>query len=176
MTRPPVPPPVRLQVGGRLFVAVPAERAGAVAYVLALGAEHLRERDGVAGLDWLDGLLVLLRQVHAEAQAEQDSEPPSGVAGSAARTVRGDSSDESAWWAHDHVTITEAARITGWSTGYLARLGRAGYGVKRGGAWHLDRHRLLALADHRHGDARGAERAVRGPRREDPHEGPHAAA
>ncbi len=45
-----------------------------------------------------------------------------------------------AWWAHDDhdLTIAEAAEITGWTPSYLAQLGRAGCGVKRAGAWHLD--------------------------------------
>ncbi len=149
MTRPLVPPPVRLEVGERLFAAVPAERARAVAYVLAQGAERLRQRDGVAGLGWLEELLVLLRQVHADAQVEPESEHRAGAECSADRTSPDDSADDPGWWVHDYVTIAEAARLTGWTPGYLARLGRSGYGVKRGGAWHLDRRRLLALAARR---------------------------
>ena len=147
MTRSPAPGPVRLQVGDRLFVAVPAERARAVAFVLAQGAEHMRQRDGVAGLDWLAVLLAQLRQVHAEVEHETEHAPR--VPSSPARTGRDELPDESAWWAHDHVTVAEAVQLTGWTPGYLARLGRGGYGVKRAGAWHLDRQRLLARAARR---------------------------
>ncbi len=157
--------PVRLQVGGRLFVAVPAERARATAYVLAQGADLLHRRDGIVGLEWLEGLLELLRRVDAERQSEPDLEPSSRSTGSADRTADAEQGDTRAWWAHDHVTIAEAIQLTGWSAGYLARLGRQGYGVKRAGAWQLDRRRLLALAARRRRHlAGGAELAVRGSR------------
>lgn len=134
------PPVQRLALGDALYVAVPATRARAAAYVLALGARVLRERDGVAGLDWLDELLEQLRVVDAELR----SEPPARSAGSGCRTVEASIEVEPALWAHDTVTIAEAVPLTGLSPGYLARLGRDGLGHKRGGAWHLDRDRLLA--------------------------------
>ncbi|MDP9397286.1 MAG: hypothetical protein M3P96_05445 [Actinomycetota bacterium] len=46
-----------------------------------------------------------------------------------------------AWGDHDR----EAAALTGWSAGYLCRLGRRGLGRKHAGAWRLDRDALLEL-------------------------------
>ena len=145
MVTPSGPPSLRLTLGQDVYVAITAARARSVAYVLTQGAEVLRQRDGIADLPWLDELLEVLRQVHGEAQVEPQSEHAPRVSGSAGRTDRDVTAADPALWAHDVLTISEAADLTGWSAGYLARLGRDGCGAKRGGLWYLDRRRLLAL-------------------------------
>lgn len=133
-------PAQRLVLGDATYVAVPAERARATAYLLLQGAARLRERDGLSGLDWLDQLLEQLRAV----DSEHRSAPAARSRGSADRTADPVHDVDGASWAHDTVTIAEAVALTGWSAGYLARLARAGLGCKRAGVWHLDRDRLLA--------------------------------
>ncbi len=66
-----------LALGSAVYVAVPAARARQVAYVLVEGARRLQERDGVAGLPWLDQVLRCLR-----AASELPSEPLASVRGS----------------------------------------------------------------------------------------------
>lgn len=154
----------RLQLGDDVFAAVPATHARRVAYVLGLGAGVLRSRDGVAGLGWLDELLSSLRMV----DAEHRSAPPASVSGSASRTRQAPDDVRPALWAHDTVTIAEAADITGWSASYLCRLARTGLGHKRGGVWQLDRDALLARRGPPQGSRQGDVGGERG------HQGAHA--
>jgi hypothetical protein len=161
-----VPPPAELlALGTAVYVAVPAARARQVAYVLAEGARRLQERDGVAGLPWLDQVLRCLR-----AASEPGSEPRASVRGSTSRTDSASDADDETGWPHDFLTIARAVELTGRSPGYLARLARNGAvdGRKFGGAWHLERGSLLAFLarPRRRGSAAledpGSEGAARG--------------
>ncbi len=132
---------LRLVLGRDLYAAVPADQARAVARLVRLALREIGQRDGIAAPPNLMQTLAVLEQV--------DQELVAGVTGarcgSDVRTSEPAGEAVSAGWPHDEITVAEAEALTGWSTSYLCRLGRQGFGRKQAGAWRLDRAALLEL-------------------------------
>lgn len=192
MSRRAGPPPPRLarvastalSDGLTVRLDMPVMTARALVFVLQHGAASLRARDALPRMLWIEQLVDALRR------ADQDAVRAAGFPGAASpgapcsdrrTTLAGEGSGRAAS-AHerehsragerpeqrpdqllDVVTVEEARRLTGWSTGYLCRLGRDGLGSKRAGVWFLDRAGLLAAAERA---GRGGPAAVRGARDE----------
>lgn len=135
---------MRIQLGDQVFVAVPAERAAAVAYLVDRGARDVQTRDGICRPGWLAQLVDDLRTAA--------SEPPVSAAGSASRTSEPTDGPAGGWWAGDLISVAAAEQLTGWSASYLCRLARdpvRGLGRKQAGVWQLSRTALLELVDAR---------------------------
>ena len=140
--RPPVPPPaLRLVLGQDLYAAVPAAQARALGRLVRLALREVGRRDGITAPPHLLQTLAVLEAVDEERAA--DIAGTRG--GSDVRTPEPADGATAAAWAHDEITVTEAAALTGWSSGYLCRLARQGLGRKQAGAWRLDRAALLEL-------------------------------
>ncbi len=132
---------LRLVLGRDLYAAVPAGQARTLASLVRLALREIGRRDGIAAPAHLMQTLAVLEEV--------DEELVVGVTGarcgSEFRTAEPAGEAVSAVWAHDEITVAEATELTGWSRGYLCRLGRQGLGRKEAGAWRLDRAALLEL-------------------------------
>ncbi len=132
---------VRLVLGRDLYAAVPAGQARALAHLVRLALREIGRRDGIAPPPHLMQTLAVLEKVDQELVADLTGAPR----GSEFRTAEPEDEAVSAVWPHDRITVAEAQALTGWSSGYLCRLGRQGLGRKQAGAWRLDRAALLEL-------------------------------
>ncbi len=106
-----------------------------------MALREIGRRDGIAAPPHLLQTLAVLEAVDEERTA--DIAGPRH--GSDVRTTEPPDEATPAVWPHGEITIAEAAALTGWSAGYLCRLGRRGLGRKHAGAWRLDRDALLEL-------------------------------
>ncbi len=132
---------LRLVLGRDLYAAVPAGQALALARLVRLALREIGRRDGIAVPANLLQTLAVLEEVDQELAANLTGAPR----GSEFRTSEPAGEAISAVWLHDEITVVEAQALTGWSSGYLCRLGRRGLGRKEAGVWHLDRAALLEL-------------------------------
>ncbi len=132
---------LRLVLGRDLYAAVPAGQARALAHLVRLALREIGRRDGIAAPAHLLQTLAVLEQVDQELVANVTG----GPRGSEFRTAEPTDEASSAVWPHDEITVAEAEALTGWSSSYLCRLARQGFGRKQAGAWRLDRIALLEL-------------------------------
>ncbi len=141
-TRSPVPPPtLRLALGPDLYAAVPSAQARALAHLVRVALREIGRRDGIAAPPHVLQTLAVLEALDEERAADIVG----ARRGSDVRTAELADEATAALWAHEEITVVEAAALTGWSAGYLCRLARRGLGRKQAGAWRLDRAALLEL-------------------------------